>query len=164
MGMDITMMIVKDNDYLATDIFEGRNTEWFNNMMGRGNNELYNHLPIQAGNSPQTTKTWADYYGSEDYADSYFGVTYVNVGDYKKWFEEFKPNVDAGWTTTYEAWEYKKRGIEPELYHYLPDDANRHDMVFMEIESKYDCSKWLYDYLLEHKIPDDADIQYCFDN
>ena len=164
MGMDMRLDIVQNKNYIASDIFPGRNSEWFNNMMQRGNNSLYDFLPVHGGNSPQVPDSWANYYGSEDNRDCYFGNNYITVKDYMKWFEKYKPHIDAGWVTTYEKWEYETRGVEPEVYHFLPDNANINDMVFIEVENKYDCSRWLYDYLLEHKIPLDADLQYCFDN
>jgi len=162
MGMDITLSIVKDKNYIAEDIYPGRNTEWFNNMMQRGNNALYDLLPIYHENSSQAPEDWINYYGNVD--NCYFGNSYVSVKDYKEWFEKYKPHVDAGWVYTYEKWEYETRGVEPEVYHFLPDNANINDMHFIEIEDNWNPAKWLYDYLDEHKVPLDADIQYCFDN
>ena len=37
------------------------------------------------------------------------------------------------------------------------------DMVWVEFNDKYDNSTWLYNYLDENNIPDDAWIVYCFD-
>lgn len=159
--MDIHLNIVKNKNYIASDIFPGRNTEWFNNMMQKGNNNLYDFLSIHEGNSPQAPDSWGNYYGSDDH--SYFGNNYIHVKDFKDWFEKYKPHLDAGWVTRYEKWEYETREVIPKVLHFLPDDKNINDMIFTEIENKWDCAKWFYDYMAEHEIPLDADIQYCFD-
>ena len=161
MGMDMTLSIVKNKEYLAEDIFPGRNTEWFCDMMGRGNNNLYNFLPRTDGVSPQTPDEWSTHYSEPG---SYFGLNYISVSKFIDWYYEYCPQKDAGWVTTYEKWEYETRGVEPELLHFLPDDVNMNDMHFIEIENAWNPAKWLYDYLTENDIPWDADTQYCFDN
>ena len=34
MGVDIHMFVIKDNEILKDDMFDGRNSEWFNNLSG----------------------------------------------------------------------------------------------------------------------------------
>ena len=162
MGMDISLYLVKKGKYIAEDIFSGRNSEWFNNMMQRGDDEVYNSLPLSYGISDEVPEDWVKHY--ED-PGSYFGHCYINVKEFKDWFIEKRPDEDAGWVTRYEAWAYKHKGIEPE---YLKKELNKNDVIedmkFIVVTSKYDCSAWLYCYLVDNNIPDDATIQYCFDH
>jgi len=161
MGMDIHCYIVKNKEYIAEDIFDGRNTEWFNNMMGDGNNEVYDSLPIKWGVSKETP----DAFSEEFNIDWCFGFRYLNVKEFKDWFIEKRPDEDAGWVTQYEAWAYEHKGIEPE---YLRKELTKNDVIedmkFIVITNQYDCSAWLYSYLVDNNIPDDATIQYCFDH
>lgn len=154
------MSIFKNKECIAEDIFDGRNTTWFNNMMGRGNDEVYDSLPLGYGISDETSEEWARLH--EDPC-SYFERHYINVKDFKDWFEDKRPDIDAGWVTRYEAWAYKHKGIVPELHRKLWENDIIEDMEFIEVTNPYDCSAWLYDYLKDNNIPDDACIQYCFD-
>ena len=87
------------------------------------------------------------------------------VKDYLKWFDKYCPDVHAGWVRVYDAWAYKKKDIYPsEYYNYLPDGCIEKDWTFLTWEDKYDCSRWLAEWLRENNIPDDAWIVYCFDN
>lgn len=160
MGVDITMSIVKDKKIIKKDIFDGRNTEWFNNLQGRGIKEEYEYLPKSdyEKQAPDTMKL------EKLYDLDYYGFGCINVGDYKKWFYEYKPNYDAGWVTTYEKWKWDCKHIEPtEVYKELPKDINPADWHFIEFKIPYDCSSWLVRYLLENNIEDDAYIIYYFD-
>lgn len=155
------MYIVKNKEYIAKDIFEGRNSTWFNNMMDRGNDEEYNYLPLRYGISDETPEDWAKHY--ED-RQSYFGHHYINVGEFKDWFLKYRPDRDAGWVTRYEAWVYENKGIIPEyLQKKLSHDDIIEDMEFITVINEYDCSNWLYTYLIDNDIPNDAIIQYVFD-
>ena len=162
MGMDISLYIFKNKKCIAEDIFDGRNTTWFNNMMGRGNDEVYDSLPLGYGISDQVSEDWTKHY--ED-PTSYFEHHYINVKEFKDWFLKYRPDIDAGWVTRYEAWAYKHKGIEPE---YLRKELNHDDIIedmrFIKVINKYDCSAWLYSYLIDNDIPDDATIQYAFDH
>ena len=168
MGMDIHMHIVKNDEVIAKNIFDGRNSEWFNNLKGDGNDDEYDHFPSYGGipdNCPEFIKTIydGDCNNDEEYF-GYFGFYYVNAGDYIKWFEKYRPDTDAGWVTTYEKWAWEKKGIKPEyLAKYLNKDANINDMHFIEVVNPWDCGRWLYNYIKDHKIPDDACVIYYFD-
>lgn len=152
------MYICKDKNYIAEDIFEGRNSEWFDNLQRNGDPE-YNYLPVQCGVSDEVPE---DYSKFEEYC---YGFYFVKVKDFKKWYFEYRPDKDAGWVTKYDAWAYETKNIQPEyIQKKLFKDDVLEDMVFIEIVNKYDCSRWLLDYLFEHAIPDDAIIQYCFDH
>jgi hypothetical protein len=161
MGMDITLSIFKNKECIAENIFDGRNSTWFNNMMGGGDDEIYDSLPLGYGISDETSAEWAKLH--ED-PGSYFERHYINVKDFKDWFLDKRPDIDAGWVTRYEAWAYKHKGIQPEcLQKRLWETDVIEDMKFIEVTNKYDCSAWLYCYLEDNEIPEDACIQYCFD-
>ena len=160
MGVDIHMNIVKNKEVIAKDIFDGRNSEWFNNLQGGGWNNEYDHLPAEYGFSDQTPDDIKEYYNK----DWCYGFNSVNVSEFKKWFEKYHPDLSAGWISTYDKWRMENKGYIPEdLPVYLGKEDNPADMYFIEYENPYDCSRWLNDYLVENNIPDDADIIYCFD-
>lgn len=161
MGVDIHMNIVKNKEVIAKDIFDGRNSEWFNNLQGDGWANEYDHLPANYGFSDQTPDDIKEYYNK----DWYYGFNSVNVGKFKKWFKKYRPDLEAGWASTYDKWRMENKGYIPEdLPIALDKDMNPADMHFIEYENLYDCSRWLNDYLVENNIPDDADIIYCFDH
>ena len=161
MGMDIHLYIVRNKEYIAENIFDGRNTEWFNNIMGTGNDDVYDSFPAYYGVSNETP----DAFSKEFNDDWCFGFRYLSVKEFKDWFLEKRPDKDAGWVTRYEAWAYEHKGIEPEyLKKELTKDDVIKDMKFITVTSKYDCSAWLYCYLVDNDIPDNATIQYAFDH
>ena len=130
-------------------------------MMGDGNDEVYDSLPIKWGVSDEAPDAFSEKF-NEDWC---FGFRYLNVKEFKDWFIEKRPDEDAGWVTRYEAWAYKHKGIRPEyLKKELTKDNVIEDMEFITVTNIYDCSAWLYCYLEDNDIPDDATIQYTFDH
>ena len=94
----------------------------------------------------------------------YFDHRSVKVHDFLDWFTTYHPEIEAGWVTTYDRWRIFNKGYIPENpQHYLHEDDVMEDMHFVEYENPYDCSKWLYNYLIDNKVPDEADITYWFD-
>ena len=161
MGIDIHMSIVKNKEYIAEDIFDGRNSEWFGNLQKEGWENEYDELPARCGYSDQSPADYILKYTTERY---YYGFFFINVKDFKDWFIKYRPDKDACWVTTYDKWRIENKGYIPENpQHYLSCEDNINDMHFVEIENIYDCSKWLYNYLIDNHISDDADIIYCFD-
>lgn len=161
MGMDIHMNITREGEFVARDIFDGRNREWFNNLQGDGWDDVYDELPRMYGFSDEAPAELSQRYKKED---GYFGFYHVNVADFKVWFEKYRPDKDAGWVSTYDKWRIENKGYIPEdMMHYIPEDARIEDLHFVEVVNKYDCSNWLYNYLIDHNIPGDAEIEYCFD-
>lgn len=155
------MHIVKDNVYIKEDIFDGRNTEWFRNMMQQGGSDEYDYLPIRYGLSPKAPKSL----NQEKLAkDGYFGFYHIQVKAFLDWFCKYRPDMDAGWVTTYDKWRAENKGYTPELMYTLPEDARIEDMHFITITNSYDCSTWLYQYLKKNRINKNADITYWFDH
>ena len=162
MGRDIHLNIIKNGSYLGINIFKGRNQEWFNNLLGDSYDEVYGEFPRNSGIPSNAPIDYEIKYNKDNFC---YGFYYVHVGDFKQWYLKYRPDLDAGWVSTYDKWRYENKGILPsEVSHYLDKDDNINDMHFIEFVNEYDCSKWLYEYIYDHVIPDDADIVYCFDS
>lgn len=162
MGVDIYMHIVKNKEYIKKDIFDGRNSEWFGSLQGDGWDCVYDCLPKQCGLGDQVP---ADLDEQELTMNCYYGFYHINVKDFNEWFVQYRPDLDAGWVNTYEKWLYEIKGIVPEVNHYLylEDGERIEDKHFIEVVNPYDCSFWLYKYIVENNIDNDADIIYYFD-
>lgn len=165
MGVDIKMFIVGSNkEVLKEDIFDGRDSEWFSNLQDNGIDEVYNFCPIVIGWASICTGSFI-----RQYADSknYYGHCHISVKLFKDWFKKYNPHKRASWVTTYEKWKMETQNwrpsdydIQPKLY---PDDILA-DMHFVEWVDEHDSSGWLYDYLVDNNIPDNAWIVYCFNS
>ena len=144
MGMDIHMSIINGDHYLQRKIFDGRNSEWFNNLMNRGCDPEYEHIPTHFGipeECPEDIKN--DF--KKPAGDGYFGFNYITVEDFCKWFEKYRPDLDAGWVSTYDKWRIEKKHYIPDYVpHELNEEDNKDDMHFIEIINYHDCSRWLY--------------------
>ena len=163
MGMDIHMNIVKDGKILFKDIFDGRNSEWFNNLMNNGWNDEYDHLPSHMGIPENCPKEIEDDFNLSA-NEGYFGFYYMTVKAFKNWFDNYRPDIKAGWASTYDKWRIEKKHYSPdELPIFLSKEDNKDDMHFIEYIDYYDCSRWLYKYLKENEVPDDCYISYYFD-
>lgn len=160
MGVDIHMSIVKDGKIIAEDIFNGRNSRWFGNIMGDGYDPEYDHLPIKHGVSPQAPKELADEYK----ADYMYGHRYISVKNFTEWFNKYNPHLDAGWVSTYDQWALEHKNIKPENVWKEKPTENPEDWHFIAFEKDYDCSLWLMKFLGKINAQVDADITYCFDH
>ena len=157
MGVDIHTYIVKNKEVIGKNLYDGRNSEWFNNLQGRGDDLEYNRLYTDWGISPQAPDYFNDKYTQEK---GYYGFYYISVKEFKEWYETYKPYLKAGWASTWDAWAIKNKGYIPDyLSHYKEDDSE----IFIEYTDIYEPSRHIYEYLIEHKIDDDADFTYWFD-
>ena len=161
MGVDIHMFIV-DNDkkVLKEDIYDGRNSEWFSNLRDQGDDRVYDYCPIVCG--------WGDIASADfiyQYSNSqeYYGHFHISVKFFRDWFKKYNPHKKAGWVTTYEKWQIENQNYCPEDPKYCLDEEDIiEDMHFVEWIDESDCSLWLYNYLNENRISDNAWIVYCF--
>lgn len=163
MGKDIHMFVLDDvrNEILKEEIFEGRNSEWFSNISGDGWDQEYDYLPIKYGMPEEAPKKFQCLYEHAK-QNFYFDFRYFTVGEFKTWYEKYKPALKAGWASVYEEWKYKNKNICPkDLPTIKPDDNDEY--VFMEYEDNYDCSKWLYEYIKENHFLNNVIIFYYFD-
>ena len=145
MGTDIHFKIVKaDGSDMQNLEFNGRNYEWFDNLQSN-HDTIYATLDRKRGIPEKSPKELLhDYENSYDYG--YYGFNYLTVKEFIDWFDDMRPDIDAGWITKYDSWLYSNKGIYPsEIYRYLGDiDLNRErDCIFITLENKYDCNKWL---------------------
>lgn len=162
MGVDIHMDILHNGEVIKKDIFDGRNSEWFNNLQpDRGWDDEYGLLNICYGYPDETPE---DYIKRYEDKRTYFGRHYIKVQDFVEWFWTYRPDKKAGWVTTYDKWRIENKGYIPEdLPTCLYKDDIIEDMHFITYENRWDCSKWLVEYLMGNEIPVDAYIVYCFD-
>lgn len=152
MGMDIIMDICHQGKCLKSDIFDGRDRKWFDSLRDITDDEL----PIVYGKGNDAPVNY-----SLDCP-----IYHMNVGHFKHWYEIKKPYLNAGWTYKYDEWLLKTKGIEPDpenVYKHLDlkGDLVVEEMVFIEYET-YSSHTWLYNYLQENQIPDNASIVYWF--
>lgn len=160
MGVDIHMNVVLGKKIVAKSIFDGRNSEWFDNLQLNNYDNEYDYLNIRFGFSPQIPDDMKKE-GSDQF---YYGHHYFNVGEFLSWFQKYRPDRDAGWVTTYDKWRIENKGYVPEdVQHFLYKEDNREDMHFVEFINPYDCSGWLYKYLINNNIDREADVTYWFD-
>ena len=162
MGVDIHLSIIsKDGEYRCNDIYDGRDGEWFDNLCGNYSNESYQNFPRRHGIpmvAPEDLK-------KAEEEGSYYNFYHVNVGEFLEWFVEARPDVDAGWVSTYDKWLYERKKVVPELNRFLGEEDNPYDFHFIEVENPWDSSRWLYEYILEREdITVDDFIVYFFDN
>ena len=157
-GADIHSYIVKDKKIIAKDLYEGRNSEWFNNLQ-QGEDIEYDHFQWykQFGFSPQAPDELEKKCSKEK---GYYGFFYISVKDFKDWFEKYKPYLKAGWASTWEAWAIKNKGYVPD---YLSRYKDNEENVFVEYDDVYEPSRHIYNYFVNNKIDDDADLQVFFD-
>lgn len=159
------MFIVRKGKVIKEDICGIRNQSWFDSMTDRSEYNEYDYLPIVFGWPedivPQNLR---DLYSRDRL---YFDHYHIKVKYFKDWYVTYRPNIDAGWATSYEKWLIEKKGYVPGyLPTALPEDADIRDMHFIEYERVTDKSNMLYEYLMEHanEVEDNDDIIYCFDN
>lgn len=147
MGVDIHMRLInKNGEELIHNLYEGRNSEWFNNLQDRGWDDEYDTLPVRYG-LPEYAPA-ADLENEKEH--DYYGFHYMEVSDYKKWFDKYRPDLDAGWVSTYDKWRIENKHYIPEdVPHYLPDDANPADMHFVTFMNEFNCDKYVLDRIRE---------------
>ena len=91
MGVDIHMFIIKDNKVLKEDMFDGRNSEWFNNLSGTSisdptYHELCRHFSWKNINCPK--ELYKEYCEPQegDNICYFYGHTAIKFGDFLDWF------------------------------------------------------------------------------
>lgn len=161
MGVDIHLSIIsKDGEYRCNDIYDGRNSEWFDNLSGNYSNEFYQNFPRRYGLPLAVPE---DIKKAEEDGD-YYNFCHVNVGEFLEWFAEARPDIDAGWVSTYDKWLYERKNVIPELNRFLGEEDNPYDFHFIEVENPWDSSRWLYEFIQEREdITEDDFIVYFFD-
>ena len=169
MSVDIHMKLVhKNGTMIHNNLFDGRNSEWFDNLQGHGWDEsgVYDalNLLLQCGLPEQAT--------DEDRRNinelGYYNPYHINLKDYLEWFVKYKPEVDAGWFSTYDCWRIDNKHWYPHdegIKHYLDNDDNIHDWHFREVIDPYNCDAAVIRELPEEtqNHPEDYILYFYFD-
>ena len=141
MGIDIHMSLVKKSTgfVIFDNLYDGRNSEWFNNLIGRGYDEVYSKLSWNVGCPDCITEgegyeAWckpAEYGG--------YGFQWIPAKEYIDWYEKYRPYLDAGYLTEWENWAYEHNRYDPfkhEIRHYLADGDRKENYIFREFIDK----------------------------
>ena len=170
MGMDIHIYLINKNASLVKPLYQGRNRDWFENLLGRGYEDEYKHLKTHPMHDLPDGYVLPDYI-EKDYYDStntnnYFGFSWLYAKDYYDWFYKHRPDKKAGWVTTYEKWALKNKGQVPEEVKLSLDKGDIvEDMVFVEYEDEWNPDRSVVDIIEGHKAKksDEYYIVYYFD-
>lgn len=159
MGIDITMhLISKEGDIIVANIFEDRDYRWFENISENGEDIEYDYFPCKHG-APENLSLELIF---EAYCTDYnYGFRYVNVKDFIEWYQEKRPNEDAGWVSTYEKYLYDNKGIAPKDVCRCLDEIPigvKDDFHFLVFEKEHEPSRTLY-YKL-YKLAQEGVISY----
>lgn len=183
MGVDIRIAFYNmvECNIIAKDeeIFNDRDTEWFNEISGKVSNEAYHFFPITKLNNfsdldtTGTIKEWLmkNYEEEEFEWEDNYDYCLVSVSEFLEWFENYKPYCKAGWARKYDWYVYKRFGIVPEdVYEYLSfaytDMKTISEWEFKEYTDP-DPSKDIYNMLVDMESRKEIDINstcilYCF--
>ena len=161
MAMDIHTYICDEYGLVRyKDIWEGRNSNFFANLCGYGDNRIYENFPVKYGLS-----ACAEDEISKKEREHCFDFRHTRVGDFIEWYEIYKPNVTAGWCSKFEAWLYKNKGIIPyNLTENLCEEDIIEDREFIEVNSDRDPSVYFYKFFKNHNVDEDYFLNYFFDN
>ena len=88
MGVDIHMSIIdKDGNIVKKEIFEGRNSEWFDNLTQRCcHNEAYTYLPVEH-HLPKNC--CAEIASEVDGSANGYNPCYIEVRDFIVWYYRY---------------------------------------------------------------------------
>jgi hypothetical protein len=163
MGTDIHVAIIRDGEFVTSEFDLGRNYSWFDKIQTEEDEYAYLKWHYDADDHvvPQQIRDLLNERG-------YYGFKYVSVPDFISWFEKYHPDLDAGWVSTYSKWKWEKKHIaidEDDVYHYLPEDVNKDDYVFMEFSAWDDSSALIIDNIpLDYMTEDDVYLVFYFDS
>lgn len=167
MGKDIHMFLMDNDIVVKSEIFSGRDSEWFDNISRRGGDFEYDYFPSKPGwfeNEPTLLPEELMEFTKDN---GYFDFYRVKVKDFVDWFIKYKPYKEAGWASKYDIWRMKEKCYIPAfLPHEKPNDGEEYE--FIEYIKSYDCSNWLYNYIYDYEAKTRSHINnytiiYCFD-
>lgn len=164
MGMDIWIHVVnKNGKYVKKDLFDGRNRTWFCKINDEEDEYAYVNW-IYDYNADFVPADIKKIFNSEEYT-GYFGFKAVKVADLLKWYEKYRPDLDAGWIRKYDKWQLTVKGIVPEVvYHYFDNDMNTNDWEWTEyIPKADDFIKEVIKELHDNKVKSDDFVIIYFD-
>lgn len=156
MGMDIYINVVdKDGNYIKKDLYDGRDSEWFYNII----EELGEYYYV-----PWTYGTDLDYIPTEikEMFDDGFRVKSVKVADLLNWYDKYRPDIDAGYIRRYDKWRWETKAIPPDqICHFRDPDMDK-DWVWIEnVPTRHEPIKEIIDQIDNNQVnPNDYVIIY----
>lgn len=136
-------LVHKDGIMINDNMYDGRNSEWFDNLCGCGYDESYDNLQRYMNVDLPECASEEDKAECKEYG---YGARYITVENYMKWYYLCKPHKDAGWFTTYEMWKMDNKNWAPDfdtIKHSLNKDDNPADFIFTEVVNPYDCNTYI---------------------
>ena len=171
MGADIHVYLAKKNgeNVNFSDEF-GRNSDWFTDMNGQGQDpeydRLYMNYNINYGVSPYLDKEIASY---KDEVGVY-GFRFIKVSDFKKWFVDTRPDKKAGWVSRYVEWQIRtgKISIGEAIFNdllrtYFDPEYPEQDQVFVEDVDESDLAKRIVNLLVAEGADPEDHLVWFFD-
>ena len=141
MGADIHMRLIRKSTgfVVLDDLYDGRCLEWFDNLTGRGYNEVYSKLSWRFGLPDCITEgeDFEIYQNPHDYGG--YNFQWIPAKEYIDWYEKYRPYLDAGYLTEWENWAYEHSRYDPfkhEIRHYLADGDREENYIFREFIDK----------------------------
>ena len=161
MGTDIHIHLITNGKFLLEDMFDGRNSLWFDKINNEENeyqylNWQYNVEDIALPQSVLKEVAEGDYYC--------YGFKYVKISELLEWYDTYKPYIDAGWVRKIDAWRNRVKHIPLEdhtIYTYLDDDAIIEDWEFVEFPAPDDSMEYIVNQIKE-LIPLNLDIDNTY--
>lgn len=154
-GKDIHIYIMKDGKRLTDNLYDGRNSEWFNNMAGCGCDNEYDYLPMEYG----MYKGADEEFKKLENEKGYFDFRYIKISDFKEWYRQYRPYLKAGFVSIYDKWRIENKGYIPEYASRFPSET---EVVFVEYEDHYEPSTIIFKQLTSSAF-EDAYLCWCFD-
>lgn len=139
MGVDIYMSLIdKDGNLIMDNLYDTRNYDWFDNMSGSMCDFEYSYLPTECGLPGKVPEKIKEIYEKRK-EWGYTDFRYINVSDYFNWFKEYRPELKAGWVSTYDKWRIERKHWIPEsdqVLFSLDEVVNKNDYHFIEYEDE----------------------------
>ena len=110
MGADIHIHLIDKDKVIKENLYDGRNYEWFDALKETyyEGYEVYKYLPTSFGFPEEMPPIYSKYNTDTDY----YGHHYISLADLVAWFNEYHPEIKAGWVHEYDAWLYNIKGID----------------------------------------------------
>lgn len=162
MGVDIHMKLIhKDGRMVNDNLYDGRNSEWFDSLVGNGFDITGAYDELQEYIGPGLPLNAAEEDKNNLKIEGYYGAHQINAADYKSWYDRCKPHIYAGWVTVYQDWIYRTKGIPVEadaIKLNLTTEDNPANYMFKEFTNKYDCNTCVLKQIMSSKDIDIANL------
>ena len=160
MGTDIHIHLIANGKFLLEDMFDGRNSFWFDKIHNEEDEYRYLNWQYNVENIALPQSVLKEVEEGDFYC---YGFKYVKLSELLEWYDTYKPYIDAGWVRKIDAWKYRVKHIpiEDNIYPYLDDDAIIEDWEFVEVPALDDCMEYVVNQIKE-LIPLNLDIENSY--